>query len=173
MEKVKNNKILLIVFGVLLIMSLILYNFKLPDSKEKDISNNSEYQLVTDYSRFFTVNSCVYKYVEYLQSQDFDSLLKVLDHEYVSNNGINKNNIYNFLPNLSNGMYNFVSKKMYYKKLSNSYISYYVYGYIIEDTIDSTGTKQYYSYQVNLDIDNQTFNIAPYNGDLFKEGNNG
>jgi len=168
-----NNKNTLILGGVLVILVIfgfLLYNFRSkPNVTETNKKADDRYILLDDYSRFFTVNSCVYKYIQYLQEEDFDNLLKVLDEKYINKNGINKSNIYNFLPNLSDSYYNFVSKKIYYKKISNSYISYYVYGYIIEDVMDSYGEKTYYEYVVNLDTKNETFNISSYDGDLFRE----
>lgn len=175
MEKVENNNkvILLVVFIMLLFAAVAIYNYR-TDNKEEDIVDNSkEYVLLNDYSRFFTINSCVYKYIQYLQKEDFDSLFEVLDEDYVNNNGVNKNNVYSFLPNISDGTYSYVSKKIYYNRVSDNYITYYVYGYIVKEMLDSVGEKQYYSYEVNLDTNNQIFSISPYNGDLFKEELNG
>ena len=176
METIKkdNKVILLIIFVLLVFAGLALYNYRNSNnSNEEVIKENEEYKLLNDYSRFFTVNSCVYKYIQYLQKEDFDSLFKVLDNDFVNNANISSNNIYNYLPNISDGIYNFVSKKIYYTKVNDSYITYYVYGYMVEELMDSVGVKEYYTYKVNLDTSNQTFSIAPYNGDLFEEELNG
>jgi len=172
MENVKNDKkiILIIILVLLLFAGMVLYNY-INKEESNDLVNyeNTSYQLLNDYSRFFTVNSCVYKYVQYLQKEDFESLFQVLDKKYVEDNGINQNNIYRFLPNLSNGIYSYVSKKIYYEEIGKNYITYYVNGYVIQDTMDSSSEKQYYSFIVNLDTKNEIFSIAPYTGNIFKE----
>ncbi len=171
MEKTKNKWVIpLIILLVLLFSASMIYNLKKNDNENISTTiNNNEYVLLSDYSRFFTVNSCVYKFVNYLQKQEYEKLLEVLNKDFVSNNNISASNLNNFFPNLNNGTYSYVSKKIYYKKETKNIIKYYVYGYIQKETIDSVGEKNYYSYEVNFDTKNQTFDIAPYIGDLFKE----
>lgn len=176
MEDIKNNKniILLVILVMLMFVGIALYNYREGSSVvEEPVKEKESYILLKDYSRFFTVNSCVYKYVQYLQKEDFDSLFKVLDEDYISRTGINKNNLYSFLPNISDGVYNYVSKKIYYEKINDNLIVYYVHGYLEKNVMDSVGIKEYHDYEVILDTKNETFSISPYNGNLFnKEVNN-
>lgn len=171
MDKVnkKSRVILIIVFCLLVVCGFIIVNLR-EEKTEKNIKvNDDKYILLDDYSRFFTVNSCVYKYVQYLQSRDIDSLLLVLDKDYVKDKQINRNNIFNFLPDLSNGMYTFTSKKIYFEKINDNYISYYVYGFVAQELMDEVGAKTEYYFKVNLDLNNETFSISPYDGKIFKE----
>ena len=163
----KKNVILGIICVILFVVVGYLFIFDNSEKEEVIEKKESSYVLLKDYSRFFTVNSCIYKYINYLSSKNYDNLFKVLDKDYVTNNSITETNIYNYLPELD-GDYSYVSKKMYYKKLNDNIYSYYVYGYLYKDLIDSRGEKVYYSYQVNIDQKNGVFSILPYNGNLFK-----
>ena len=152
MSKYKNYIIIIILLAVFLTV-LTIFN--------KDNSNISvekeKYYIETDYSKFFTVNSCIYRFVDYLSVKDTDSLLEILDHEYKVQNNIDKNNIYDFVPDL-NGMYSFSSKEMY-RIEKDDYAKYYVFGYLIKDSISGNSSREKNYYVVNLDKKNMTFSI--------------
>ena len=164
----KNNLFLLIVVIILSIILVLLFNINTNNSKSNNDKNHDNYILLKDYSRFFTINSCIYKYISYLSGNNSEDLLSVLDKDYVEKNNIDVNNVYEHLDKL-NGNYTFKSKKIYYKKINDNYITYYVYGYLIEDILNKEGEKQEKYYIVNLDIKNQLFSISPYDGSIFKE----
>lgn len=167
MEKKKDYTLLIIICVILLCIVVLL--FLNNDSNNNNIlSEGPKYKLVDDYSRFFTVDSCVYKYVTYLNGNKTDELIKILDEEYIKNNNIDSNNVYNYVNKLS-GNYSFKSKKIYYQVGNEKVVKYFVYGYLIEETIDGIGEKQDYYVIVNLDLENQLFSIAPYDGEMFKE----
>lgn len=168
----KSDYKLIIIAIVLVIISLIVFNIS-PNKDKNKVEDNTQIKLLKDYSRFYTVNSCVYKYIVNLQSKNTDNLMKLLDEEYITNNNINSNNIYNNLENL-NGNYTFDAKEIYYEELSDNVIKYYVYGHIIEDTINGYSTNKLETYYiVKMDTQNMTFNISPSNENIFKEAKNG
>lgn len=168
----KSDYKLIIIAIVLVIISLIIFNIS-PNKDENKGEVNTQIKLLKDYSRFYTVNSCVYKYIVNLQSKNTNNLMKLLDEEYLTNNNINSNNIYNNLENL-NGNYTFDSKEIYYEELSDNVIKYYVYGNIIEDTINGYSTNKLVTYYiVKMDTQNMTFSISPSSENIFKEAKNG
>lgn len=169
MGKKKDYTLLIIICLILFSIVGLLYFSKSED--EEQIEKN-KYVILNDYSRFFTVNSCVYKYIQYLSNKNYDNLFKVLSKEYINDNNINESNIYNYLPNL-NGNYSFVSKKIYYEKKDDNYFKYYVYGYIEQDLIDSIGNKEYYYFLVDYDQMDNVFSITPINKIVFDEVENG
>ena len=166
--KQKKDYTLLIIICILLLSIAVLLFLNNNDDNEIILGEEPKYRLVDDYSRFFTVNSCVYKYITYLSSNKTDELVKILDEEYVSKNNINSSNIYNYVNRL-NGNYSFKSKKIYYQVDDEKVIKYFVYGYLIEETIDGIGNKKDYYVIVNLDLENQLFSVTPYDGEMFKE----
>lgn len=173
MQMKKKDYILLVICVSIALITLLLVNI---GKVNINIGNNKETKkttLLKDYSRFLTLESCVYRYVNYLQSKDIDSLLKVLDKEYVDKNLIDENNIFTYLDNLD-GIYSFVAKKIYYEKMNDNLIKYYIYGQIIEDNINAYNSNvidRYYI--VYLDTNNRIFSISPYDGAIFSEVNNG
>lgn len=166
MKKKDNSTTLMIISLILLVIVGLLYFL----DKDEEVleKKETEYKLLNDYSRFFTIDSCVYKYITYVSNSKTEDILKVLDSDYVRDNNINSSNLYNYVGTLE-GNYTFKTKKIYYEVLNNNYIRYYVYGYLIQDSLDSIGDKQDYYFIVNLDTKNQLFSISPYDGSIFKE----
>ena len=172
MEKQNNNIKLIIICVVLVIVLGLLYLYK-GDKKDKTVDEKEiSYNLLEDYSRFFTVNSCIYKYFSYLSSKDTDSLLKVLDKKFIDSNNINEDNIFEKTLDL-NAYYSFTSKKIYYKVLTEGYIEYYVFGYAEEENLNSDRIKDDYYFIVVFDEKNSTFSITPIDSELFEEVRNG
>lgn len=164
----KSRLILFIVFLSLCLLSLYIYN-SIYSNDVKSEENSSKYVLLSDYSRFFTVNSCIYKYVVYVENKDVKSLLSVLDEDYKNDKGINESNIFDFVDQL-NGNYSFKSKKIYYEKIGDNKFKYYVNGFLYKESIDGLENEEERNYIVNMDNENQLFSIAPYDGKIFKEG---
>jgi len=173
MDKEYNNKRykLIIAFIFLCLFCFLIYNLRFNKKEEKVVKNESKINLLTDYSRFFTVNSCVYKYITYLQTNNVDSILKVLDTKYKESLNINENNVFEYVENL-NGNYSFVTKKIYYEQIDDYNFRYYIYGYLIEDLIDGSGKKSDRYYIVLFDTNKNIFSIKPYNEIDFKEVTN-
>ncbi len=169
MKLKKSDYKILFICILLAVISIFLVNFRNKNNQEENKENiKNKYNLVKDYSRFFTVNSCIYKYIVYLETKDYDNLFKILDQNYISKNNINENNLYDFVTKLD-GNYSYVSKKMYYENLNDNYIRYYVYGYLYLETIDGSEKQGDYYYIVDLDMNNQLFSIMPYSGNIFNE----
>lgn len=168
----RNKLILIIVFCGLVLFGLILYNYRFSIDKEEVNNNKINVKILEDYSRFFTVNSCVYKYITYLQSKNIDNLMMVLNKDYLNNNNINNSNVLNYVENL-NGNYSFVSKEIYYENIGDNFIKYYVYGNLIQDHINGKGEKVERYYIVSFDTKNYTFDITPYDKNSYEVVVNG
>lgn len=166
--KEKNLKIvwLVSIFVLLFLFAIYLININ-KDDMSSDVSNSKNYEIVSNYGDFYTVNSCVYRYLTYVQSSNTSALLKVLDDDYVSKNGINSANIYNYLTKYD-GNVNFSSQKMYVEKVSKNIYKYYVYGYVEKDIMDSFPEKYDAYFIVILDKKENIFTIEPYNGEIFR-----
>lgn len=168
----KKKTILFIIFLTLVFISLLIYNSRNTNKNKDIITNNNNVVILRDYNRFFTVNSCVYKYINYIQNKDTDSLLKVLNKEYISNNAIDSNNIFSFIETL-NGIYSFKAREIYYEELSDKYIKYYVRGELIKETLNGFGETSNRYYTLVFDIENQIFDITPFDEIGYKEVTNG
>jgi len=167
-KKVERNKKILAIVLVSLVVLLGIYNLFFNKSDVVDEKIDTEtISIVDDNSRFFTVSSCVSKYLNYLSSKDTDNLLILLSEEFKTVNSITDLNIYSYIGSLDEPK-NFSPRKMYEQRLSKSIYKYYVYGYIYSESIDSIASKQEYYLVVLLDEKNMTFAIEPYDGSMFK-----
>ena len=155
---------------VILTILVVVVSFILDSNKSIEREKN----LVVSPSDFFTVNSCLYRTVSYVASSDTDSLLKVLDSNYKKKNNINSSNVLSKFSGITEDS-TFVSRKMYYEKLSDSITKYYVYGIIEEnilhdyDTVEESNDIDMY-FIVKLDSEKMTFTIEPYDGEIFVDG---
>lgn len=168
----KGDYILIIICVIVVLITFIIINLNKDNNVIEDYKSNNMI-LLSDYSRFFTLESCVYKYINYLQMKDNSNLMKLLDKEYIDNNNINENNVLEFLGYLD-GTNTFKLKEVYYDRTDKDIIKYYVYGEVIKEVIDSyqsSGIEKYYV--IKLDTINMVYSIAPYESNLYKEGKNG
>lgn len=163
-ENVWTKKKILLVCA-LIILTIVVLILQIFSSKEK-----SEIEIVTSTSKFYTVSNCVYRYITYLQSQDVESLISVLDNSYKKSNGISKKNVIDKLDKLDSN-YNFEARKMYQEILNDYETKYYVYGYLTEELMDEVNSsKQDYYVIVTLNSKKKTFSITPYDGEIFVDG---
>ena len=141
---------------------------KKEDVVKKDI------RIVTNYSNFYTVNSCLYRTITYINSGDTESLLLVLTDQYKKDNNIDESNVLSIFANIENNS-SFNPQKMYYENLNKNITKYYVYGYIEEDILTedveiSNPNKKTAYFIVYLDTTKEIFSVEPYSGDIFLEG---
>ena len=166
------SKLVAIILVIITILVVVLTNLLNKDEQQSE----NKIEIVTNYSNFYTVDSCLYRTITYITSKDSESLLSILSSNYKKENNINSNNILSSFNSIEEDSI-FISKKMYYEKMNNNITKYYVYGHveknqIIDDalTIDNEYTDQYFI--VYLDTTNKTFAVEPYDGGIFIGGEN-
>jgi len=162
----RNKKIIAIVLSIA-VLALGIYKLFF----EKNIINEEKIDtetisIVRDNSRFYTVSSCVSKYINYLTLKDTNNLLILLSEDYKTKNSITSENIYSFVESID-GTKIFSARKMYEQRVSETIYKYYVYGYIEEERMDSISEKQDYYIIVLLDQTNMVYAIEPYDGSMF------
>lgn len=166
-EETRNLQLLIIVLVIVGVFSLV-YTLFIENKEEGDETvDNPSVLVVNDYNRFFTVSSCVSKYINYLTTKNTDNLLILLSSEYKENNSIDSNNLYNYI-DVIEGNKTFSARKMFEEQVNNNVYKYYVYGSIQEEKLGSVSDKEDYYLIVILDESNMTFAIEPYDGVLFK-----
>ena len=85
-EKFLNKRNILIIIFCLIIILVILYKIFSSPSKKNNID------IVKSSSKFYTVSSCISRYLNYLSSNDTDNILLLLDNSFKKKNKINSNN---------------------------------------------------------------------------------
>ena len=143
----KNNKIniILLVLLIIIVISLLVVLNK----KDKENNNIKEdvkvYELVNDYSEFYTIEGCANKYYTYLSLGDKETLNKLLFGSYDLDSLISKYKGKNI---------NIKVNEMYC--LDNSY---YLKGYIYEEVLNGLNKLEEEYLNIKLDKDREYFNI--------------
>lgn len=168
-DKSKLIAIILVVITILVVVLTNIFN------KEKE-ETQTKIEIVTNYSNFYTVDSCLYRTITYVSSNDKESLLSILSSGYKKENNIDESNVLNLFDEIDENSI-FVSKKMYFEQINENITKYYVYGQVKENHIldDELMTEDNYKekyFIVYLDTLNKTFAIEPYDGNLFIGGEN-
>ncbi len=165
MEETKMTKKKIFMISLLVIVAIVLILFKILYKNE---TNN--YTIVTSSSKFYTVSSCVNRYVNYLYTKDDSKIFEILDSEYKRKNSINKNNLFNKIQKLDKN-YSFEARKMYQEEINENVVKYYVKGYLIENVLSDSLIENGLDFYliVYLDSKNSTYSVVPYDGKIFLE----
>lgn len=164
-DKSKLTAIILVVITILVVVLSFLFDKDKQDNKIEDI------RIVSNYSNFYTVDSCLYRTINYISSKDSESLILILNDEYKKDNNITQENVLNLFSNIDEGS-TFISKKMYYQKISDNITKYYVYGQVQANQIYDDFDMTEFSYNdmyfiVYMDTVNKTFSVEPYSSEMF------
>lgn len=162
MEEEKQNKLLKLLI-VLVVIVIGVGIFRYINGKKFKVKDPV---IVTDNSNFYTVSSCVSKYINYIYEEDTKNLLIILNQNYVKKNNIDEYTVLSFTNKLSTYQ-TFKAKKMYVQQIDDNIYKYYVYGKLIEDTIDSYNESDDFYVIVYINEDGMTFSIEPYDGEIF------
>lgn len=194
MVKNKKSIIIVIIIILLLLINVILLNKlnKIKKEKSQNIEqeegthisfysyNNDEntdvIKVVSDRNDFFTMESCVNKYIQYLTQKDKESIYKLLDETYIKEYNIKQENVLEFVEDL-NGYFRFKAKKMNFENIEEGVYKYYITGELIEErVIDDINQEEEQEEGdteeiivndkmqiiVIADINNLTFSIIPF-----------
>lgn len=168
----KDKSKLLIIGLVALTLIVVILSFVF--NRNNDNKGENKINIVTNYSNFYTVNSCLYRLITHVTSKDSESLILLLNDNYKKENNITKDSVLGLFSNIDTDS-TFVSRKMYYEKINQNITKYYVKGYVeknqlfdFEEIVQTNKTDMYFI--VYLDSLNKTFSIELYDGKIFLEG---
>ena len=163
-DKSKLIAIILVIITIIVVIASYIF-------KDKEQETEKDINIVTNYSNFYTVDSCLYRTINYISSKDSESLLLILDDNYKEKNNIKKEKVLELFGNIDSNS-TFVSKKMYYQNMNDNITKYYVYGQLKQneiydgDVITETPHIDMY-FIVYMDKDNKTFSVEPYSNEKF------
>ena len=167
MNEERNKRVLAVILSIAVI-ALIAYNLFFTKKEVEEQIDTATISIVTDNSRFYTVSSCVVKFFAYMNSNNKDSIIKLLSEDYKTKNNINTSNLYSYVTKFKVHS-SFAPMKMYSQKLSKYVTKYYVYGKSEEEGTNATGLSSDYYLIVYLDESSLTFSIEPYDGEIFNK----
>ena len=179
------KKILIVIIVLLIVIFIILGTLLKNSNTENNINNNLnnltvkenvsiQLEQVQGATPYFTVQSCVNKYITYVAEKDNDSVYKILDNEYIEKNNITKSNVLNKIEEIQEAVI-FEAEKMYVEEIDQNNNKYYVLGILKQDNLEE-GEKiinNNFKIAVSLDFENMIFSVMPLeDGGIFDEKNN-
>lgn len=158
--------------GIIILLIVIIFGLKQNRTKEEATENitaaGSNY--IIDRNRYYTVKSAITKFYSFVNSKDTDSMLKILNENYVKDNKITDDNIFDYITD-SDIMLSYESKKMCLKANNKGVMTFVSEGQEI-----SANTGKYLKdiyYEVTLDGNTSLFNVLPIDKNTFEEVCNG
>lgn len=173
----KNVLISIIVLLIIIVLVIVVIMNKIENDNNQEQSNivveenkNKEIEKVKSASAYFTVQSCINKYINYVTTKDTDSILKLLDSGYIIENNITEDNVLEKVENIS-GFLIFEAEEMYVEEIDSNNKIYYVSGILKEEGLETYTTIDTEFYiTVNMNFSDNIFSIIPFgNGGLFNE----
>ena len=170
----KNKKGLIITILIISVVFVICYfSFIKTDNANNSSTPNVQPKLTKNYSMFFTISNCINKYYTYVGKRDKENVIKLLNDDYVKNNKINKNNVFDKITSYGENMVNMKVKKMHEKVLNKKITVYYIYGNVYVENYTDILNKGDAYFEVRIDSSNKLFDITPMNKSSYEEVVNG
>lgn len=157
---------------LLVILTVIVIGFTIFNSLNKKETKEEKIEIVTNYTEFYTVDSCANRFVNNIMIQDKDSMMKQLNKNYIDENNVTIDNIFDYIEEIN--ATNYKTKTVYYEKINDNVTKYYVKGILIKENFDDnmnvvSDTQLDYYLIIYIDNDSDTFSVEPYDGKLFLE----
>lgn len=168
MEKLMKIIIILFIIIVLLIGG-VLYLLKKSDnsnesevnininSEDFEITGSDELNEVESTNLVFNIKQCIQYYIDYINDNNYEAVMKVLDENYIKVNDITEESIEGKSSKFIKSRY-FIDKT-YEKDVTVNQIIYFIYGRLVNsetyEDIDNV------NFTVIIDSQNQTFSVIP------------
>lgn len=167
MKSIKSAIIVLVILIGFVAILLLSYspnsnegNSELADTNQ-NVKEEKELTQVKSASAFFTAQNCANKYLGYVSEKDSESIFRVLDYNYIEQNGITSENVMEKIDNIPEQAQLKV-EKMYLEKIDDNNSKYYMTGLLVQDTSEGDILLQdNFSIAVILDFENMIFSIIP------------
>lgn len=157
---------MIIIVAIIAIILAILLNMQKNNTTNKESNIIEQEQIVEDIKKvtvrndFYTVVSCIDKYLNYLATKDVQILYNYLDENYIKENQITTQNILSKIKTLEEHV-KFRPEEMYVKKISDNVEQYYVFGHISKEVTEGEPEEIAFYISIKLDKVNNTFSVIP------------
>lgn len=165
----KKVKIAIIILVILSIIGLVVFlEFQKANNKD-EISNIAQqeileekvkYDAVKNTAMYFTVESCIDTYINYIQHADKTPLYKILDSSYLEKNNVTEDNVLDNVEAIPEGSDLDIQKMLIVSGEEEDLQQYYVYGLLRNNSGQEINEPKMYL-TVNIDIGNMIFSIIP------------
>lgn len=153
--------ILLLIIGILIAINYGKENQEKNENEEFQMQNvqkeETEIKEVTNSAMYFTVKSCIDKYMNYLSEENKEAIYNVLSLSYIEKNDVNIDNVLNKIEKIEGKKLDLNIQEMKVKNDGEDFQTYYIYGKIRNE--NNSNSKILLT--VNVDVINKTFSIEP------------
>ena len=166
----KKVKIAIIILVILSIIGLVVFFLEFQKTNNKDeISNIAQqeileekvkYDAVKNTAMYFTVESCIDTYINYIQHADKTPLYNILDSSYLEKNNVTEDNVLDNVEAIPKGSDLDIQKMLIVSGEEEDLQQYYVYGLLRNNSGKEINEPKMYL-TVNIDIGNMIFSIIP------------
>lgn len=165
MKKVEKIELSIVVIFIIIFVGSFIY-MKFTENKTEDQQIDTNVIALVDVNRFFTIDSAISKYFSYVTSKNSESILKILDEDYVSRNNITNDNIYNFVGNYDTNISSGLEEAYQISSYNNIY-KYYVKVVLKLETLYDSTLQEYVYYIVTINENELTFAIEPISETMY------
>lgn len=130
-------------------------------------SNSDKLTHVNEYNSFFSTSSYINKYINYTSNENKEAILSLLDNNYIVNNNINEDNLFEKVDKYPIGTSISVNN-MEYVKVKGNYI-YYVDGTIFQSAFDGRNEIGKLKCIIQIDFNNLSVSIYPIKEENYKK----
>jgi len=160
-------KIAIIILLILIIIGVVVFlGFQKTESETNNIDQQEiseekdKFEVVENTAMYFTVESCVDTYINYIQHDEKVPLYKILDETYLQKNNITENTVLDNIQAIPQGSDLDIQKMLLVNGKEEDLQKYYVYGLLRNNNDQEINRKKMYL-TVNIDIENMIFSIIP------------
>lgn len=168
MEKLM--KIIIIFFIIIiLLIAVVLYILKkdnnIDENNENEYINGLDFEItesnnveeVSSTGVVFNIKKCIQYYIDYINDNNYEAVIKVLDQNYIKSNNLTEANVKNVSSKFIKSSY-FINKT-YEKDVTVDQIIYLVYGKLVNS--ETYKKIEDVNFTVIVDNDSQAFSIIP------------
>ena len=165
MNKTTKTEIVIIILLITVFAISFIYA-KTTEGKADEETIDTTVTALSDVNRFFTIDSAISKYFSYVTAKNSESILKILDEDYIERNNITSSNIYNFVGNYDANIKTSLEEAYQISSYNNIYKYYVKVGLKLETLYDST-LQGYVYYIVTINENELTFAIEPISETIY------
>ena len=159
MNKTSKIELSIVILLVVIFCGSFIYMKSMEVMKDNE-SINTDVVALADVNRFFTIDSAISKYFSYITLKDGESLLSILDEDYISRNNIITANIYQFVGNYNSNIKTSLEEAYRVSSYKNIY-KYYTKVVLNEETLYDSTLQGYNYYIVTINENELTYAIEP------------
>ncbi len=164
MKDILSHKNVMYVLIILILYTCIALLFNRIKSSKQEIS------VVDNYSRFYTLANSANMYLSYLGLENSKNVYTLLNDDYIKENQITEDNVITKLKDFETTSPSIRVTKMLQQTLNKRLKKYYIKGNLIDISEDTYDVLKDYYLIMEVDENNNTYQITPYDGKIFMEG---